>query len=78
MSQVTVPLRQLLTKESQWEWGSEQEESFITLKAAITQAPVLGFYNPDKNITLSVDALSHCVGAVLLQEQHQKHMHLTH
>ena len=57
MSQKSAPLRQLLQKDVGWSWGQLEEDTFTCLKTSISSAPV----------TLSVDASSKGVGAVLLQ-----------
>lgn len=67
-SQVSAPLRELLKSETVWEWSSSQRESFQALREALTKAPVLSYFQPNKPITLSVDASQHGVGAVLAQE----------
>ncbi|CAA9998761.1 unnamed protein product, partial [Nesidiocoris tenuis] len=66
-SDTTAPLRQLLLKDTEWEWGPAQDAAFEKLKTLIREAPVLRHYNPKEGVTLSVDASKHSVGAVLLQ-----------
>ena len=44
-------------------------ESFAELKKLAAKAPVLGYYNPGKPVTLSVDASSKGLGAVLIQDE---------
>ena len=58
MSNKSAPLRQLLLKEVEWNWGKEQEESFETLKYMTTHAPVLAYYDDSKPLTLTVDSSS--------------------
>ncbi|KAA0714109.1 Retrovirus-related Pol polyprotein from transposon opus [Triplophysa tibetana] len=69
LSEVSAPVRQLLEKDAEWFWGNEQEKSFQKLKALATNAPTLKYYNVNKPLTLSVDASSEGMGAVLLQDQ---------
>ena len=68
MANVSAPLRQLLEKNIEWHWDKEQEESFNALKSMASCTPVLGYYNHEKSITLSVDTSSKGLGAVILQE----------
>lgn len=52
----------------EWHWGTEQQQSFDKLKVLVSQTPVLKYYGVDKPVTLSVDASSEGLGAVILQE----------
>ena len=67
MSQKSAALRQLLQKDVEWSWGQVEEDTFTCLKTSISSAPVLKFFDPKEPVTLSVDASSNGVGAVLLQ-----------
>ena len=67
MSQKSAALRQLLQKDVEWSWGQVEEDTFTCLKTSISSAPVLKFFDPKEPVTLSVDASSKGVGAVLLQ-----------
>ena len=70
MSQKSAPLCQLLQKDVEWSWGRVEEDTFTCLKTSISSAPVLKFFDPKEPVTLSVDASSKGVGAVLLQNDH--------
>ena len=67
MSQKSAPLRQLLQKDVEWSWGQVEDDAFASLKTAISSATVLKFFDLKEPVTLSVDASSKGVGAVLLQ-----------
>lgn len=64
---LTVHLRKLTHKDAEFIWQSEHEEEFIKLKSVLSNAPVLKFYDVNDKVTLSVDASSYAIGAVLLQ-----------
>ena len=61
-----------LTGQSPWEWGEEQQNSFETLKKALTTAPVLHLPIDDGQFKLETDALDGTLGAVLSQKQENK------
>ena len=57
MSTITAPLRDFLKKDVQWQWHPDHEAAFNTLKQAISQAPVLKFFEPSKPSVIQADAL---------------------
>ena len=67
MSDVSSPLRKLTENTAEWEWTKEHDVSFTTLKAMATNAPVLRYFDHKLPLTLSVDASSKGLGAVILQ-----------
>ncbi|XP_060083465.1 uncharacterized protein LOC132563689 [Ylistrum balloti] len=67
LAEVSAPLRQLLENDVCWDWGQSQQNSYKRLKDLVSEAPVLKFYDVKQPVTLSVDASSTGLGAVLLQ-----------
>uniref|UniRef100_A0A8C7ZN50 Gypsy retrotransposon integrase-like protein 1 n=1 Tax=Oryzias sinensis TaxID=183150 RepID=A0A8C7ZN50_9TELE len=65
---VTAPLRQLLKKDTVWQWQPHHTAALSTLKTALTQAPVLRFYYQTKSLTLQADSSKDGLGACLLQD----------
>ena len=68
MADVSAPLWKLLEKNTAWHWQKQHENSFQQLKMMATTAPVLSYYDPQKEVTLSVDASSTGLGAVIYQD----------
>ena len=54
LNQLNQPLRELLEKDVHWHWEDQHKESFNNLKNALSEAPVLRFYDPSKDVVLSV------------------------
>ncbi|XP_055685270.1 uncharacterized protein K02A2.6-like [Lutzomyia longipalpis] len=68
LSQVTEPLRQLCKTDSVWLWESEHQKTFDKIKQLLRTAPVLRYYDVNKDVTLTVDSSSKAFGAALMQE----------
>ena len=45
LSEVCEPMRRLTHKDTPWMWGSEQEQSSQKIKALVSKAPVLRYFN---------------------------------
>ncbi|RWR98464.1 hypothetical protein B4U79_04942, partial [Dinothrombium tinctorium] len=62
----THHLRKLLT-DDEWNWNKEHEDAFKVLKQEIAKAIQLNYFDPKLHVTMSVDASSFELGAVLMQ-----------
>lgn len=67
---ITAPLRQLLRKDNVWQWQHEHDDVVKKLKDALTNAPVLKFFDPKKQLIIQADVSKDGLGACLLQEGH--------
>ena len=68
LSELCQPLRKLTHKDIEWQWTQEQENAFQPLKTAVTQAPVLKYFNPQAKTEGQGDAFQNSLGFVLMQE----------
>uniref|UniRef100_A0A3B3HH25 Gypsy retrotransposon integrase-like protein 1 n=1 Tax=Oryzias latipes TaxID=8090 RepID=A0A3B3HH25_ORYLA len=69
LAEKTRPLRDLLRKSNMWNWGSQQQKAFESIRADLTTPPGLALYNPNAETLVSADSSSYGMGAVLLQKQ---------
>ena len=67
LAKMNAPLRQLTRKDQPWQWSSECDRAFQDIKAAVTAAPVLRYFDPAVLLTLQCDASPDGLGAVLIQ-----------
>ena len=65
---IARPLYQVTTQKL-FSWSTEAETAFLTLKQALTSAPILGYPRPEGQLILDTDASNFAVGAVLSQVQ---------
>ena len=70
LSAQTDLLRQLLKKNNEWIWTPEHSAAFTQLKKKITEIPCLAHYSSNLPNTITTDASTKGLGAILWQEQH--------
>ena len=68
LSDMTQPLRKLEDKEVEWCLLKQHKKAFETVKEYLVKAPVLAYYNVNKDVTIQCDASETGLGAVLLQD----------
>ena len=60
------PIRELTRKEVSWNWSNERERAFQRVKKRLTEAPILAYFDTNKEVVLQVDSSKNGVGTVLL------------
>ena len=68
LTTLVYPLHNLLKKDVEWTWSENQQESFEDIKETLTNAPVLAYYDPEKELLLENDASEYGLGAVISQD----------
>ena len=68
LSDVMEPIRQLTKMDVPWNWSKAQDDAFDAMKRLVSEAPVLRFYDPDKELSIQCDASQTGLGAALLQD----------
>ena len=67
MSDIAKPLHNLVKKDVSWNWSKSQQTASEALKKAITDAPVLTYYDPKKEL-LENDASQNGPGSAIFQD----------
>ncbi len=66
LSQMNAPLREAKVSKT-WLWGPSQQNAYKEIKAALSSAPVLRYFDVNQPVLLSVDASMKGLGAALIQ-----------
>ena len=62
------PIRNLTRNNIEWNWTNECEAAWNSVKCQLTKAPILSYFNPEKELVVQVDSSKNGLGAVLLQD----------
>ena len=62
-----MPLTRLTKKETPWEWTSECQKAFDTLRMAFTSELILIHFDPEKEIVVETDASDYVSAGILSQ-----------
>jgi transposase InsO family protein len=68
LADMMQPIRYLTHKGVSWNWGEEQQSAFNEIKRAITETPILAYFQPNQPLLIQCDSSQSGLGAVLLQQ----------
>ncbi len=72
LSTVCEPLRCLTDKDAEFDWVESHEKAFQSIKRMLVEAPVLKYFDADKEVTIESDSSEVGLGAVLTQEDSRR------
>src|SRR5215212_3810604 len=67
-SKIAKPITDLLHKDTKFEWTTNCQQAYQTLKDKLISAPILKTYDPEVAIRITTDASDFAIGAVLEQQ----------
>ncbi|RLJ22807.1 hypothetical protein DJ031_00235 [bacterium endosymbiont of Escarpia laminata] len=68
LTDLTAPLRELIRKESEFTWNESHTKAVCAIHEKLSNAPVLRYYDVDKDVTIQADASQTGLGAALMQD----------
>ncbi|XP_052809376.1 uncharacterized protein K02A2.6-like [Mya arenaria] len=68
LAELTNPLRALLKNDVHFHWDRQHDKAFDDVKKALTESPVLVYFDTHKPVTLQVDSSKYGLGACILQD----------
>ena len=66
-AEIALPISNLLSSNTPWHWGPEQDSAFFKLKHSLVSAPVLKWPDINQPFILITDASDHTVSGILCQ-----------
>lgn len=64
LAEFTDPRRLSLKKDVDFSWDRPHREAYKNVKYALANSPVLAYFDPDKDVTLQVDASNLLMGNI--------------
>ena len=68
MASVAAPLTDIMSTPAHFTWGKPQEDAFIKLKEALTNAPLLALPDMSLPFIVQTDASKRAIGGILMQD----------
>lgn len=74
-SRTTVPLTDMFKANAKFDWTEKAQNAFDNLKAAFTKAPLLCYFDHEKESLMHTDASGFAISAIFSQIQEDSHPH---
>jgi len=74
-STITLPITQLTSPRTPWNWNEQCQNAFERLKKAFTEAPILAHFAPERAKMVETDASDLAKGAILSQLEPDNRWH---
>ena len=58
LSELSEPIRELSKERVPFNWGPEHREAFNAIKKELEKAPMLAYYNPNREMVLQMEILA--------------------
>ncbi|GFX36267.1 transposon Tf2-8 polyprotein [Trichonephila clavipes] len=68
VSKVTASLREIIHENVEFNWGKEQELSFVNIKELLAKAPILKVFSVNDEIVIQCDGSKDGLGSCLIQK----------
>ena len=73
LSEVSTPIRELLSKRNHFVWRKAQQGVFEKIKILLTSSEILALYDPNKEIIVAADSSRNALGVAICQVQENGH-----
>ena len=70
-SRVAIPLTELTKKSTLWQWSTECEKAFVSLKGAFSKSPILRHFDPDRQCIVEVNSSDWAHGGIMSQYNYE-------
>ncbi|GFW08332.1 transposon Tf2-9 polyprotein [Trichonephila clavipes] len=74
VSKVTAPIREIIHENVEFNWGKEQELSFVNIKELLAKAPILKVFSVNDELVIQCDSSKDGLGSCLIQKVNRYHL----
>ena len=73
LSEVSTPIRELLSKRNYFVWGKARQGAFEKIKTLLPSSESLALYDPNKETIVAADSSRNALGVAVFQVQENGH-----